>query len=628
MKLVIMSSLMHILGIVGISLLSFFVLSPNIDNPLMGVLLIFGISLATAIVGSLILRLWFRKYLKGIGILSSITQNIREGKLNNNIPPDLPPGEIGDLAQQIGELQTSLFDFNENLKDVFGNIELGAIDSRVKDFGSDFSDTVRTINDFLNNYVYLLENLPHPYLIIDAEQNLSYANKKLRDMGYIPQDFGKSLFELFGDDTAKVYKECTEKAARTGEIQESRTVTDTPTGVVIEDHVFWPIIYDGRVVSYVNITNDITLSITEKERAEKLMAYQSAEVTSIRDSLSRFSKGELRLDYNPNEYDKITYDAHKNFAEIAHELKSGTDEIYDYVDEISSILRSMAAKDLTREIKRFYQGDFYGIKQSIEELIGSISLFMAEIQGMSAQVESASGDIAQSGMQLSANFGQQVNVLGDISQNMTEISEQTNKNLRDAEEILSLSNSVRDSAENGNKKMGSLTVAMGEIKKSSDDISEIVKIIEGIAFQTNLLAINATIEAARAGEMGKGFGVVADEVRTLALRSSRAAKETSDMLDQSFSRVNTGVDLSAEVAEAMLNIIEVTRKESDIIGRIAYASNEQVREILSVTDRIEELYAMSKENAEAVSHNTSISQQMASLSIHLKDMLMEFVLKD
>jgi methyl-accepting chemotaxis protein len=195
----------------------------------------------------------------------------------------------------------------------------------------------------------------------------------------------------------------------------------------------------------------------------------------------------------------------------------------------------------------------------------------------------------------------------------------TKRNAASAQEAKDLSNQTRAAADLGASHMEQMRLAMDEIKASSDDIAKIIKTIDEIAFQTNILALNAAVEAARAGEAGMGFAVVAEEVRSLAQRSARSAKETAGKIEVAISKSEQGVRISGSVAQSLNEIVQKARKVDVLIAEIAQASSEQSQGIGQVNGAISQMDKITQSNAANAEETAAASEELNAQALSMQD---------
>ncbi len=228
------------------------------------------------------------------------------------------------------------------------------------------------------------------------------------------------------------------------------------------------------------------------------------------------------------------------------------------------------------------------------------------------QTAAAAGQVASASQSLAEGSTQQAASLEETSASLEEISSMTKRNGESAGQAKTLSNQTRQAAEMGAASMTEMKDAMNAIKSSSANIAKIVKTIDEIAFQTNILALNAAVEAARAGEAGAGFAVVADEVRSLAQRSAQSAKETAEKIEESVTRSEHGVRISAKVAESFEEIVTKARQVDEIVAEIATASNEQTQGIGQVTTAVSQMDKVTQSNAAGAEESASAAEELSS----------------
>ncbi len=245
------------------------------------------------------------------------------------------------------------------------------------------------------------------------------------------------------------------------------------------------------------------------------------------------------------------------------------------------------------------------------KISGLFKTLLSDLTEGSSQVASASEQISESSQSLADGAAQQAASIEETSSAMEEISSMVDQNADNAKEAASLANLCNMSAEQGDNAMGMLNTAIHEISGSSKQIANIIKVIDEIAFQTNLLALNAAVEAARAGEHGKGFAVVAEEVRNLAQRSASAAKDTSQLIEDSVKKVDTGVDLTKKVESSLKEIVKNVRKVTDLVNEISNASQEQSEGVGQVGKAISQMDQVIQQNAANAEETAAASEELS-----------------
>jgi methyl-accepting chemotaxis protein len=225
---------------------------------------------------------------------------------------------------------------------------------------------------------------------------------------------------------------------------------------------------------------------------------------------------------------------------------------------------------------------------------------------------------------LSQGSTEQASSIEEITASMTQVSAQTKQNAANANQANQLALAAKENAVEGNGQMQGMVKAMAEINDSSSNISKIIKVIDEIAFQTNILALNAAVEAARAGQHGKGFAVVAEEVRNLAARSANAAKETTEMIENSIRKVEAGTEIANNTAVALNKIVDGVAKAAELVGDIASASNEQATGIAQINQAISQVAQVVQTNSATAEESAAASEELSSQAELLKNAVNRF----
>ncbi|SHH70825.1 methyl-accepting chemotaxis protein [Clostridium grantii] len=265
--------------------------------------------------------------------------------------------------------------------------------------------------------------------------------------------------------------------------------------------------------------------------------------------------------------------------------------------------------------------------KTFQLMVNNLNETMTDINFVSEQVADKANQLSNSSSFLAQGATEQASSIEQLTTSIEEISAQIKNNALNTSKAKNITNKVQDNVSKGNIEMQKLLVAIDEITISSNNISKIIKVIDGIAFQTNILALNAAVEAARAGQHGKGFAVVAEEVRNLAVRSSNAAKETASLIENSLNNVKYGIKTANITAEALNEIVDGSKEVDKLIGGIAIASNEQSIAINQVNQGIMQITNVVQAISATAEETAASSEELSSQSVTLKEKVSTFKLK-
>ena len=367
----------------------------------------------------------------------------------------------------------------------------------------------------------------------------------------------------------------------------------------------------------------------EKARvvSEKQARYQSAEVDKLVVNLERLAAGELYCDMQTAEPDGDTRELYELYGRISENMHLTVNTLKTYIAEISQTLGAMSDGDLTVSINSEFRGDFMELKRSINSIAQSLSDVMSEINIAAEQVAAGTSQVSDGSQAISQGATEQAGSVEELSATITQIAEQTRQNAVSAGEANKLTLSAKDDAAQGSNRMKEMQAAMAEINESSENINKIIKVIDDIAFQTNILALNAAVEAARAGVHGKGFAVVAEEVRNLAARSASAARETTELIEGSVKKTEAGTRIADETAQALMNIVSGVEKAAQLVGEIASASEEQAGAITQVNSGIDQVSQVVQTNSATSEETAASAEELSSQAELLKNMVTKFKIR-
>ncbi|MCL1827979.1 MAG: methyl-accepting chemotaxis protein [Oscillospiraceae bacterium] len=305
---------------------------------------------------------------------------------------------------------------------------------------------------------------------------------------------------------------------------------------------------------------------------------------------------------------------------------ANTASFISHVSHITKDLESVANGNLSTEIELISDTDTMG--KSLKHMVDSLNEMFLEINLSTAQVSTGSKQIAGGAQMLAHGSTVQAASVQQLSSSIYEIAQQTKDNADMAERAAALAGTIKNNAEEGSRRMDEMMSAVKNINTSSQSISKVIKVIDDIAFQTNILALNAAVEAARAGQHGKGFAVVAEEVRNLAAKSAEAAKDTGGLIADSMEKAELGSRIAGDTAESLAEIVSGINESSRIVEEIARSSEQQSVKIAQVNTGIDQVAQVVQQNSATAEESAAASQEMSGQSVMLENLIAQFKLRD
>ena len=310
-------------------------------------------------------------------------------------------------------------------------------------------------------------------------------------------------------------------------------------------------------------------------------------------------------------------------------VKYNNDEFGALVDEYTKVIENIKTQAKVAEevangnlmitVTPNSPDDLLG--NSLKKLVEDNLNTLTNISDAGSQVTISSSQVASASQALAQGSTEQASAIQQITASIDEIAEKTKQNAEEANSASGLVVQAIDEVKQGNTQMQDMISAMRDINRASESISKIIKVIDDIAFQTNILALNAAVEAARAGEAGKGFAVVAEEVRSLAAKSAAAAAETAELIEDSISKVGVGTKIADDTAKALEAITKVVQRSEVIINGIAESSNYQATAVAQIEQAISQVSQVVQTNSATSEECAAASEELSNQASRMREML-------
>ncbi|MDR0272067.1 MAG: methyl-accepting chemotaxis protein [Clostridiales bacterium] len=540
----------------------------------------------TAILLVAVIYIVSNRTLKPIKTLAGIANQIKDGNFQVRFPT-LPDDEIGELSASFQDVVFSLSVLIKEMDDMAIKHEKEgktSIRLNAESYKGTYAQVANDINNMVGNHINSKKEALDCISDILTGNFDAHIREFPGDEAYINESvetLRKRIMHI-ADDIAAMNRHIA-----TGDLKFSVDISN----------------YSGGWVGLISGLNDS-------------MHAMNAPVYEALDVINALAVGDLSK--------HMEGDFKGTFLEMKNAVNFTAKEISSYINEINTVLANIAKGDFRVSISRDYIGEFSSIRDSINAISKTLSTTIQDIVYSSeqlligaAQLSTVSENLADGASRQSDSTSQ----LGDI---LSGLSEQAADNTGRAEEAATLSVRSNENAVKGNAEMLSMLESINGIKASSDSISKIIKAIEDIAFQTNLLALNAAVEAARAGEHGKGFAVVAEEVRTLASRSSQAAKETASLIQDSVNRVGVGTRIADETAVSLGEIMSSSTEIVEKITEISASSVKQGEAIEKISSGIDNISDVTQSISSLSEETAASAQELNAQATHLRDSIAFF----
>lgn len=546
------------------------------------------LAVASALISFIIAFLTARSITTPVKKLVSITNDVAKGQLNVNALAETKD-EIGTLAKNFFIVINVVKSLVDDLSEMGRNHGEGEIESKVDEnkYEGSFREVAAETNHMVFQHVNdILEFLEKVAALTNGD--FKQTIKKLP---------GKKI--IMHDSFEKVKKAITDI---NGEIN-----------VMIKN------VADGKCSERIDVEKYNGDWVKMMDGLNNVLQNYNTPIDEMMAILGKLSQGNFK--------EQMTGTYKGDFNQIKTSVNGMIGNISVYINEISGVLNQLANNNLDQNISREYVGEFAGIKNAINNIIDKFNNVIGEITSATDQVAAGARQISESSMSLAQGATEQASSVEELTATVMSVNEKTQQNAEDSKRAADLTGELKEHATEGNNQMKNMLTSMKGITEASNNISKIINLIKDISFQTNLLALNASIEAAHAGVHGAGFSVVADEVRSLAVKSQEAANDTTELIETSIQRVNEGTSIAVKTDEALEKIVNGVAEVSGIVSGISNASNEQALAISQINDGVNQIAQVVQSNSATSEESASAAEELSSQSEMLRNMVKVFNLR-
>ncbi|WP_158044320.1 methyl-accepting chemotaxis protein [Skermanella pratensis] len=515
------------------------------------------IGVISVLIGIIASHLISRSIINPVNALRKVMADLTDGDLAVTVPGTADRDELGDMARAV---------------DAFKTVAVAAVRTRIG-----------------------LDNVSANIMMSDADGKIVYCNRAIMGMfGACEADLRKSLPAF-----------------------DSKSLIGTNIDVFHRDPSHQRRLLSGLTASHKGIAKagSHTFQVIAHpvfghggERLGTIIEWRDlTEELQVEEEIGSIVSGAVRGDFSA----RIELAGKSGFfLTVSEGINDLAENVCAVAEDLAAVLQSLSHGDLTRRIEKDYEGVFQRLKSDFNSTAEKLSDIVGRISQSTAAISEAAREVSAGSLDLSERTEQQASSLEETAASMEQLAATVRSNADNAKQVNEVASTARTAADRGGKVAGDAVDAMRRIESSSQKISDIIGVIDEIAFQTNLLALNAAVEAARAGDAGRGFAVVAQEVRTLAQRSAQASKEIKALIIDSNTQVRDGVDLVGAAGGALSDIVAGVSRVADLVAEIARATAEQANGLDEINGAVAQMDEMTQKNAALVEQSSAAARSM------------------